>query len=209
MSNLAAFTKHVGYSTVVTDSVLFPSSDVKKQLNLPSTGTDDDTWIALAVGAARSLLERMVPGGISIRLQTKQLTLNKFPSSDDGEIELPFPPFNAVSSITYYDESNSSTTLASSDYRVIDPGNGNRAKLYPLIDDVWPTAKYRQDAVAIQFTCGSTCSSDVSPTIRHAAMLLIDHWYENRGAAIVGTISKELEFGVQSLLAANWDGFYG
>lgn len=207
--SLAAFTKHVGYSTAVTDLVLFPTSDAKKQLNLPSTGTDDDTWLTLAVGAARHLLERMVPGGVSIRLQTKQLILNKFPSSDDGEIELPFPPYNAISSITYYDESNSSTTLASSDYRVIDAGNGNRAKLYPQIDEVWPTTRTRQDAVAIEYTCGSTCSSDVSPTIRHAAMLLITHWYENRSALVVGTISKEMEFGIQSLLSANWNGFYG
>lgn len=207
--SLAAFTKHVGYSTTVTDLVLFPSSDAKKQLNLPSTGTDDDTWLALAVGAARHLLERMIPGGVSIRLQTKQLVLNEFPSDDDGEIELPFPPFNAISSITYYDEGNNSTTLASTDYRVIDAGNGNRAKLYPQIDEVWPNTRYRQDAVAIEYTCGSTCSSNVSPTIRHAAMLLISHWYENRSALVVGTISKEMEFGIQSLLAANWDGFYG
>lgn len=207
--SLATFTRHVSYSSVVTDAVLFPSSDAKKQLNLPSTGSDDDTWITLAVIAARHLLERMIPGGVSIRLQTKQLCLNKFPSSDDGEIELPFPPYNSISSITYYDESNSSTTLASTDYRVINAGNGNRAKLYPQIDEVWPTTKSRQDAVTVEYLCGSTCSSDVSPTIRHAAMLLIDHWYENRGAAIIGTISKEMEFGIQSLLAANWDGFYG
>jgi uncharacterized phiE125 gp8 family phage protein len=209
MTTLAAFTKHVAYSTAVTDATLFPSSDLKKQLNLPSTSVEDDTWLSHAASVARSLIERSVPGGIAVRLQTKQLTLNKFPSEDSGEIELPFPKYNAMVSITYYDANNSSTTLATSDYRVIDPANGNCAKLYPNVDMVWPTAKTRQDAVNIQYTCGSTCSTDVEPTIKHALLLLVTHWYENRASLIIGTISKEMEFGLQSLLNANGNGFYG
>jgi uncharacterized phiE125 gp8 family phage protein len=211
MTTLAAFTKHVSFSTAVTDATLFPTSDLKKQLNLPSTATEDETWLTNAASVARSLVERSIPGGIAIRLQTKQLILNKFPTSydDEGEIELPFPPFNAVSSIKYYDESNNSTSLASSDYRVIDPGNGNRAGLYRLIDKVWPTTRLRKDAVTVEFTCGSTCSTDVSPTIKHAVSLLVSHWYENRSATFVGVVSKEMELGLQSLLAANGYGFYG
>lgn len=209
MTTLAAFTKHVSYSTTVTDASLFPTSDLKKQLNLPSTGTEDDTWLGLAASVARQLIERSISGGFAVRLQTKQLILNKFPTTEFGEIEIPFPPFGAISSITYYDENNGSTTLASSDYRTIDPSGGNRAKLYPLIDEVWPATKYRQDAVTIEYTCGSTCSSNVSPTIKQAVNVLVDHWYENRGALIIGTISQEMEIGLQSLLAANGYGFYG
>lgn len=212
MTALAAFTKHVGYSTAVTDATLFPSSELKHQINLPSTATDDDTWIASAVSAARSLLERSVPGGLAIRLQTKQLVLNKFPSSEDGEIELPFSPLVSSSSeitITYYDGNNSSTTLATSDYRLINPGNGYRAKLYPAIDKTWPVSKSRQDAVAIEFDCGSTSSANVEPTIKHAMNMLVTHWYENRSAMVVGTITKEIELGLETLLMANGYGFYG
>lgn len=209
MTTLAAFTKHVSYSTAITDATLFPTSDVKKQLNLPSTATEDDTWLGNAVSVARTLIERMIAGGFAIRLQTKQLILNKFPSSDNGEIEIPFPPFNSITSFQYYDGVNNSTSLASSDYRVIDPGNGSRAKVYPLVDEVWPEYKNRKDAVSITFTCGSTASSDVSPTIKHAVNILVDHWYENRGALIIGTISQEMELGLQSLINANGYGFYG
>lgn len=212
MTALTAFTKHVGYSTAVTDATLFPSSELKHQINLPSTATDDDTWIASAVSAARSLLERSVPGGLAIRLQTKQLVLNKFPSSEYGEIELPFSPLVSSSSeitITYYDGNNSSTTLATSDYRLINPGNGYRAKLYPAIDKTWPVSKSRQDAVTIEFSCGSTNSSNVPPTIKHAMNMLVTHWYENRSALVVGTITKEIELGLETLLMANGYGFYG
>jgi len=211
MAALASFTKHVSYSTAVTDAVLFPTSDLKKQLNLPSTGTDDDTWLSLAASVARSLIERSVPGGMAVRFQTKQLHLNKFPNleSDNGEIELPFPPYNAVSKINYYDEGNVNSTLASTSYRVIDPGNGNRARVFPLIDEVWPVTRLREDAVIVEFTCGSTCSTDLPPTVKHAVNLLVTHWYENRGALMVGVVSKEMEIGLQSLLAANGYGFYG
>ena len=212
MTALAAFTKHVRYSTSITDATLFSSSDLKHQINLPSTATDDDTWVANAVSAARSLLERSVPGGLAIRLQTKQLVLNKFPSSDNGEIELPFPPLNSSATeitITYYDGNNSSTTLASSNFRLVDPGNGYRAKIYPAIDKTWPVTKSRQDAVSIEFNCGSTNSSNVPPTIKHAMNLLVTHWYENRSALVIGTITKEIELGLEALLMSNGYGFYG
>lgn len=210
MSAPVAFTKHVSYSSAITDSTLFPSSDLKKQLNLPSTATEDDTWLADATGAARQLIERMVPGGFAIRLQTKQLVLNKFPSTGDGEIELPFPPLVSSSSeisISYYNSSNGSTDTTS--FRLINPGGGYNAKLYPSIDEVWPTTKDRQDAVSIQFQCGSTASTNVSDTIKHAVKMLVTHWYENRSLVIIGSISKELEFGLQRLLDANGIGFYG
>lgn len=209
MTTLAAFLTHVSYSTAVTDATLFPTSDLRKQINLPSTATEDDTWLANAASVARRLVEASITGGYAVRLQTKTLCLNKFPSSEDGEIEIPYPPFNALSTITYYDGNNSSTGLASSNYRLIDPKDGNRAKLYPPIDGVWPETKTRQDAVSITYTCGSTCSTDVPPTVKQAVLMLVDHWYENRGVILIGTISKEIEFGLQSLLASNGYGFYG
>lgn len=209
MTALAVFTKHVSYSTAITDAILFPTSDLKKQLNLPSAGTDDDVWLTNTASVARSLVERSVTGGFAVRLQTKQLCLNKFPSSENGEIELPFPPYNGITSITYFDGANSSTLMPSSDYRIIDPGNGDRAKVFPQIDKIWPIAKLRQDAVVVNFTCGSTCSTDLPPTIKHAVNLLVTHWYENRSALLVGVVSKEMELGLQSLLAANGYGFYG
>lgn len=206
---LAAFLKHISLSTAITDSILFPTSDLKKQLNLPTTATDDDTFLNNAASVARKYIESNIGGGFAVRLQTKELNLNRFPSSGLGEVEIPVPQFNSIESVKYYDGTNTLQTLASTDYRLIERGNGYTAKLYPLIDDVWPATKYRQDAVQIRFNCGSTCSSDVSPTISHAVKLLVAHWYENRGAVIVGTISKEMEFGINSLLATNEYGFYG
>ena len=205
-----ALSKHVSYSTSIKDITLFPTSDLKQQLNLPSTATEDDAWLESAVGAARSLVERSVTGGIAVRLQTKQYILNKFPSTGDGEIELPFAPLVSSSSeitISYYDGSNNSTDTTS--FRVIDPGLGHKAKLYPSIGEVWPATKARQDAVTIEYQCGSTGSTTVSETIKHAIKLLVTHWYENRSAVMVGTITKELEFGLNALLNANGVGFYG
>lgn len=206
-----AFTKLVSYSTSILDTTLFATSDMKKQLNLPSTATDDDTWLSEAIGAAREICERMVPsGGYAIRLQTRQLILDKFPSSGDGEIELPFPPLTSSASeitISYYDGTNHSTNTTS--FRLINPGNGHRAKLYPSIDEVWPETKDRQDAVTIEYSCGSTASTQLARTINHAVKMLVAHWYVNRETVLVGTISKPLEYSLEALLGSNGDGFYG
>lgn len=40
----------------------------------------------------------------------------------------------------------------------------------------------------------------VPDEIRHAMLLLVAHWYENREAVLVGTISTEIQFAVDSLL---------
>jgi len=199
------------YSSDVTDQVLFPTSDFKRQLNLPSTGIEDDAWLYDAVSAGREYIERAIQGGYAVRLQTRILTLDKFPSTGDGRIYFAYPPFSELNAtdFKYYDGNNQSTNLASTDYREFNPGNGQLAFIEPAVDKVWPATKDRYDAVQITFSCGSTCNVNVPYTIRQAIKLLVAHWYENREAVLIGTISKEIELGLQSLLQRNNYGYYG
>ena len=41
---------------------------------------------------------------------------------------------------------------------------------------------------------------EVPKTIDLAILLLVGHWYENRGAVVVGSISSEIEFSVTALI---------
>jgi len=208
MTELIARYSLVGYSTVVTDELLFPSSNFKRQLNLPSTGIDDDTWLYDAIGSAREFCERNVNGGLAIRYQTRKLTLNKFPT-DDEYIELLYPPLVSISEFQYYDGSNTSITYASSDYRLFNPGNGQPAFIVPNVDETWSETRDRFDAVNITFFCGSTAVDNLPKTVVHAIKMLVAYWYENRSAVLVGSISKELEFSLQRLLGSNEYGYYG
>jgi hypothetical protein len=48
----------------------------------------------------------------------------------------------------------------------------------------------------------------VPAAIRHAMLMLVGFWYENRSTVLVGSISKQLEFAVESLLASQKWGSY-
>jgi hypothetical protein len=48
----------------------------------------------------------------------------------------------------------------------------------------------------------------VPASIRHACLMLVGHWYESRSTVLVGSISKPLEFAVESLLSSQKWGSY-
>jgi uncharacterized phiE125 gp8 family phage protein len=50
--------------------------------------------------------------------------------------------------------------------------------------------------------------TDVPAAIRHAMLMLVGFWYDNRSTVLVGSISKELEFAVSSLLDSQKWGSY-
>ena len=55
---------------------------------------------------------------------------------------------------------------------------------------------------------GYGAAGDIPRRVKQLQYLLVGHWYNNRDAMIAGTITKEIELGVQSL---SWRGrtFYG
>jgi hypothetical protein len=49
----------------------------------------------------------------------------------------------------------------------------------------------------------------VPAAIRHAILMLVGHWYDGaRSGVLTGSISKEVEFGVKSLLDSQRWGSY-
>jgi len=65
----------------------------------------------------------------------------------------------------------------------------------------WPSATLRPaNAIVIRFVAGWASLGELPLRIKQAMLLLIGHWYENREATITGTISREIEFAVSSLL---------
>lgn len=53
---------------------------------------------------------------------------------------------------------------------------------------------------AVPWTDDNGDPVEVPAMVRQAALMLIDHWYNNRSAVLTGSISKELEFATNSLL---------
>jgi uncharacterized phiE125 gp8 family phage protein len=115
-------------------------------------------------------------------------------------IELKFPPLISVTTVKYYDETNTLQTLASSKYLVA------KDEFIPgMIElksgETWPSLSIRHDAVQIEYQAGyGATSADVPAAARYAILLLVAHWYKNREAVLVGTISKEIDLAVASLV---------
>ncbi len=114
---------------------------------------------------------------------------------------MPRPPLISVSSIKYLDLDGTETTVATSVYRVDADSEPGRITLD--YNQTWPTDKRDvTNSVIIEHTAGYGASTSAVPEdIRHAILMLIGHWYENREALLVGTIAKPIEMGVEALLS--------
>jgi uncharacterized phiE125 gp8 family phage protein len=167
---------------------------------------DDDDVISAMVLAATGALEG--PRNEYRRVlmpQTWQITLDAFPTA---AIEIPVLPLIEVVSVTYDDADGAPQVVDAGDYYVdaVDPDHG---WIVPAGSFEWPATLDGINAVRISVRAGyertdSTTSppslvSDVPEEIIAAVKLLAAHYYRNREAVIVGTVS-ELPLGVQHLL---------
>lgn len=118
-------------------------------------------------------------------------TLDYFPCA---QLRLPIRPV-LDASIRYRDTVGDWQSVDSTTYR-LDPFV---LRLNPL--GTWPTVSPDSWAtVEVTLTAGHH-PADVPSQAKRAILLLAGHWFANREALLVGSISKELEFSVTSLLS--------
>lgn len=127
---------------------------------------------------------------------TFDLTLDEFPAF---EIAVPRCPLVSVTSITYLDSAGTSTTFAAASY-IVDT-KSKPSRITPAWGVAWPGTRGIINSVTVRFVAGYGAAATAVPDEwKQAVLLLAGHWYENREGSLVGTISKEIEFGVKSLL---------
>jgi len=186
------------YATVTGAQCNFAASIV---LGAPTS--IEDTYIAGLILTAREYCEDYQHRALAT--QTWDLVLDKFPTGSDF-IEIPIPPLQSVTSVTYIDYAGTSATMTASlsGYYVDIDSEPGRVCLSYCIN--WPVfTEYPYGAIRIRFVAGYTgVAPDVIPyKTKQAMLMLIAHMYENRTPVIIGSISKELEFTVNALLEGN------
>jgi uncharacterized phiE125 gp8 family phage protein len=180
--------------TLVTAPTVEPVSIAEMQMHSRIDSPDDAALVQRYIKAARNWCEKFL--GQAMVNTTYDLTLDQFPG---WAIRLPICPLVSITSITYIDGNGVSQTIDSADY--IGDTKGKPARITPAVGEAWPSTQDRMNAVTVRFVAGQgTAAANVPDHWRQAVQLLAAHWYENREAALIGTISKDLEFGVQSLL---------
>jgi uncharacterized phiE125 gp8 family phage protein len=108
-------------------------------------------------------------------------------------------PLQSVTHVKYYDADNVLQTLSSSVYTL--PAFHEPALLMRVQSESWPGVYLREDAVQIEYVTGATSAAAIPQPLTQAVLLLVGHWYEQREAVLMGTISKETELAVSALCA--------
>jgi uncharacterized phiE125 gp8 family phage protein len=181
---------------LVTAPAIEPVDLASAKTHLRVDGTDEDVLITALITASREYCE-----GFQNRAyitQTWDLWLESFPSED--YIRIPLPPLQSVASVKYYGTDNAEYTMAAADYFVDNKSEPGRLVL--AYGKSWPSLTLRPaNGVVVRFVAGyGDAAANVPQKVKQAMLLLIGHWYANREAVLAGSISKEIEFAVKSLL---------
>jgi len=186
-------------------------ADAKRQLRI-DTSDEDVLLTALIAAAVEHLDGRDGILGRALLTQTWDLKVDAFPSATPqnpyAAIDIPLPPLQSVDGVTYVDASGNVQTVSTAAYTV-DLGGKWPGKVTPALGSAWPPTAAIPDAVTIRFTAGYAASAGspsddgggVPAGIKHAVMLLVAHWYENRVPVNIGNIVNALPMTVAALLA--------
>ena len=216
MSILRRYHPKLSAGAVLAQEPSEPVTLAEAKAHLRYTNTDKDTVIGMLISVARGKVEHMTQRSIL----RKSLTLRHYDWNEcdpDGAYTLPLVlPTGPVESITLVQYRRSSdgayTTLASNQYELVVENSG-RSTLLPAFNVTLPTL-YRStsggpwDAVKVDYIAGAAAASptDVDDRLRLAILMLVAHWYENREAVLAGTISKDMEHALTTLMAQLWHG---
>ncbi|MBW4083526.1 head-tail connector protein [Paenibacillus sp. S150] len=164
-------------------------AEAKRHLRLEPDETDEDDLIASLISVAREYAEGR---------QWKKLAVRDFElkAAADRTFQLP-PPCQEILSVVVTDKDGQAIEIPGTDYYLY--SDNYKASLvlssaykYPslLPDNRFP--------VQIEFTCGLP-TADVPKKTKHAILLLVGHWYENREASTEKKREKP-PFAVDALL---------
>lgn len=165
----------------------------------------EDTLIQSLIDAATGYLE--APSGLLGKaFITQEWEMVCREPDDDDRIYIPVTPIKSIDAITCFDSDNVQQSLTVEDFHLY--GDENWAYITPKKGVEWPRLAGRLDAVTISFTAGFGANEeDVPERIRQLLRVLVVHWYTNRSAVNVGTISTEIPMAAQALIAVNRKGW--
>lgn len=157
---------------------------------------DSDTYISSLIEVASDVVGEMA--GKALINQTWQLQIGM--TTGRSPVYLPNAPVSSITSIAYFDTDDQSQSEDTADYTLT--GDNDTAWLVPAGTRVWPSMYDRPDALTVTYVAGYGASPDKVPAnLRHAALMLVGHWFENREAANhPAALVKEIPFAVQALI---------
>lgn len=177
-------------------------ADVKLHARIDTTA--DDTLVTNLMTGARQWAEHYT--GRAIINQTWQMALDIWPAADqewwDGiregpisgferttYISLPRPPLVSVTSVQYFDNTDTPTLWPSSNYFVDTVRQPGRLAL--RLGATWPVPSRLSNGIVITYVAGyGSDGTNVPEPMKTAIRQLVTHWYEHRGEATIGSSGR-------------------
>ena len=170
---------------------------------------DDDAYILALIKTAEAAIDG--PNGmVGKAIATQRWTLKRERMIGTEPLALPVVPFRSVVSIAYYDADNVLQTLGTAEAigaAFSAAGNEDWGQIAPVTS--WPAMSQRPDALTVVFEAGYGDPDDCPANLRHAALMMIAHWYENREAASDGSGPVEVPLGARELIGISCIGWAG
>lgn len=187
----------------VTAPSASPISLAEAKAQMRVEGNDDDIVIQRLIDASVAFVDAQGVLGFAMITQTWGQWLGPNP----GTVSLLLGPVQSVSAIKYYDADGVLQTATLSDFNVF--GTPNRITVSPKSGKAWPITQTRDDAIKIEYVVGyGATSASVPQTVRHALMMLVAHWYENRETSAEKQM-VDLPYGFSEMIGIERNQWYG
>lgn len=184
--------------TVVTPPAVEPATLDELKSHLRIDHVDEDVWLRNALEEARERVEGYL--GRALITQTLERALDWQPQGT--VIELPRPPLQSVTSVTFYDEDDAATVVDSGEYVVDTRSTPGRVTLKAA--STWPALTERRvsNCVIVRYVAGYGDEAAAVPRrVRQAVLMYAADRYENREATAATGALLELPYSVERSLS--------
>ena len=182
--------------TVVAAPASDPVTLAEVKARIRVDDADDDVHLAFLIKAATRTVEGETWRHIVER--TIDWTLDAF----SPELIVPVHPVQSITSIKYLDGDGVEQTLDAAKYRLAKGGDRGPARITPAYDQVWPQTRPVTEAVTIRMVTGGVVDH-IADELKLGLMALVGHWHQQREAAIISEVVREVPSYMQSALASN------
>jgi len=180
---------HVLTMTVAPDPLL---TLAEAKAHLEYVDSDRDSYITALIAAVTEMIDG--PEGMLGKAVGEQIWTYALRYVPTGIINIPLVPVKALRSVAYFDADNAEQEINVNQFRLV--ANEDFAYLEPVEGFTWPVMYDRGDAVTFELQLGM---AEVPAGIKHAALLMLSNWFENR-EAVSDKAMMPVPFAVDTLL---------